>query len=441
MPFELPKEMECERASKALRIAVVYNRLPFPMMRGDQLTVAHLLEFLSTRGHLVDLYTLNEGGELNQRQQDWLSTTCRHVFSFEQGALAKVFGSLSGLIQREPVQVGMFRNSRMRAVLASNIGEEKYDIVYCYYLRASSAVPEKRRLPSTTKSFLAMQLSQTLNTRRVAANETRRTLRRLFFQVESALMERFESRVWRKFDRAVLIGPADVEAVREVSRRRNEPEINNWIFGAHGTDTSRFTAADAAEIVTKRIVFSGSMLYPPNVQAVLWFADEILPKVVDSIPDVEFIIQGRDPVAEVRDLASRPGVTVTGTVPDVGEIIRSAGVCVNPMRAAGGMQNKLIEYMASAKAVVATRIANEGIQAPPSTFIEANDPREFASAVVSLLSDPQAARELGARAREYVLANWTWEKHFLALESAFIDSLDDGSDNDLSVGSEAPAAQ
>jgi glycosyltransferase involved in cell wall biosynthesis len=161
------------------------------------------------------------------------------------------------------------------------------------------------------------------------------------------------------------------------------------------------------------------MLYPPNVQAVLWFVDKVWPAVRAAVPDATFVIQGRDPAASVRRLDGHDGIRVTGTVPDVGVLIRSAQVCVNPMLAAGGMQNKLLEYMACAKAVVASTVANEGIRAPSETVVIADHPDEFASAVVGLLGDPESAGALGAAARRYVVAEWTWEKHFLDLEEAF----------------------
>jgi glycosyltransferase involved in cell wall biosynthesis len=106
----------------------------------------------------------------------------------------------------------------------------------------------------------------------------------------------------------------------------------------------------------------------------------------------------------------------------VGEYIRSAAVCINPMLAAGGMQNKLIEYMASGKAVVATAVANEGIRAPSETLKVADTPDDFASEVAALLKNPEAQHAMGAKARAYIEAEWTWEAHFHKLEAAFLAS-------------------
>lgn len=425
MDVQLPRAMNCSSAQRRLRVALVYSRFPFPMMRGDQMTVAHLISFLGARGHSVDLYTLAVDGGLSSVQAQWLKNMCRSVRIYPQPWHRKLAGLLLGSMSLLPLQISIFRNSALKHDLLAAARSSKYDVIYCYYPRTAPAVQKVRSRPETV-SFLALQLSQTLNTKRMARNE-RQKARRLLYRIETALMGRFEARIWQDFDKVVLIGPADVEAVREQCRAHRQPEINNWVYGAHGTDTDKYVPADPSEIVHGRVIFSGSMLYPPNIQAVLWFVEHAWPKVRAQIPESTLVIQGRDPSARILELDGRDGIWVTGTVPDVGVLIRSAQVCINPMLAAGGMQNKLIEYMACGKAVVASPIANEGIQAPSDVVVIADTAAEFADAVISLINDPTSAAKLGAAARQYVLSEWTWEKHFYDLEAAFYNALDENS--------------
>ncbi|MDH7637275.1 glycosyltransferase [Sphingomonas oryzagri] len=425
MGASLPKQMNVEPAARPLRIAFVYSRLPFPMMRGDQLTVSHLLSFLAARGHTVDFHTLATGGKVEPAQREWLDKACRTVRFYDQPKIAMLLGMVRALFTGIPFQVGLFHNAKLAADLEAGIGAGDYDIAYCYYLRTSPAIPDPTRSSAKGwRSFLAMQLSQTLNARRIFENETN-LAKRIFYFFEAKRLARYEARIWRKFSRTVLIGPADVAAIREECRRQGMPEIDNWVYGAHGTDTERFQPATREEMVPNRVVFSGSMLYQPNIQAALWFVQRCWPAIRAAVPDAEFIIQGRDPVPEIQRLAGKDGIVVTGTVPDVGAMIRSATVCVNPMLAAGGMQNKLIEYMACGKATVATAVANEGIRAPADTLISADEPEAISEAIIALLRDPDAAHALGQRARAYASRDWTWEKHFLDLEQAFYDSLED----------------
>lgn len=429
LPKDLPKQMQCDPAAKPLRIAFVYSRMPFPMMRGDQLTVAHLLSFLKARGHAVDFFTLKVDGEMNDKQTAWLNDACRSVKIYPHSLANAAVGLVKGLLQGLPLQVGVFRNSALERDVAKALTDGDYDVVYVYYIRSAPVVGRMFKSKTATVikdrrvvSFLAMQLSQTLNTERIFRNE-KSLVKRLVYWFEWRLLRRFEARVWQAYTRSVLIGPRDVEAVSAVCASVGQPQIDNWVFGAHGTNTDSFLPAKPEEIIPGRVVFSGSMLYQPNIQAVNWFVENCWERVRAAVPDAVLTIQGRDPVAEIRALDGRSGIEVTGSVPDVGPVIRSAAVCVNPVLAAGGMQNKLIEYMASAKAVVATSVANEGILAPPGTLVTADDPDAFADRVIELLKDREVADALGAAARTYVLANWTWEAHFLKLEAAMFEAL------------------
>lgn len=429
---ELPKEMNCAKAERPLRIALAYSRVPFPMMRGDQLTVAHFLSYLAKRGHTVDLYTLDVQGELTPTQKNWLGEACRTVNIYAQGKVSQAVGALTGLLRGLPLQVGIFQNSQLKADLQKATRAGEYDVVYCYYIRSAPAIDvtlcksrgergDKSR--SAPISVLAMQLSQTLNSQRIYENE-QNFLKKLLYYVETKLCARYEARVWQDFTRSVLIGPADVDAVERVCVSEGQPKIDNWFYGPHGTDTDRFQPATDEEVVPNRIIFSGSMLYQPNIQAVLWFVKNCWPTIQKEVPEAEFIIQGRDPVPEIVALGETKGITVTGTVPDVGVLIRSASVCVNPMLAAGGMQNKLIEYMACGKAVVATTIANEGIQAPADKIRIADDAKEFTRATLELLKDKRKAKDLSSAAREYAIKNWTWEAHFMNWEREFYATID-----------------
>ncbi len=426
----LPKEMDRERAETPLNILVLYGRVPFPMMRGDQLTVAHLLSYLKARGHVVDLVTTEIDGSLTAAQRHWLDTSCRRVTILPQSRLAMLRGLIGSLAALRPLQVGLFSNPTVTRMVRERVEAGEYDIVYCYYLRSANAVPSgfapdlvQVYSGRRTATFLAMQLSQTLNISRILENATSLT-KRLVFGLEWRLMRRFEARVWQRFTKVLLIGPKDVEAVEQACAAEGQPRIANWIYGAHGTNVQAFRPADPDEVVADRIIFSGSMLYQPNVQAVRWFHANCWPAIRASRPDAQWHIVGRDPVPEVRALGGRDGITVTGTVPDVGAHIRKAAVCINPMLAAGGMQNKLIEYLASAKPIVATSVANEGILAPDGQALRIADTAEdFSREVLWLLDNPAAASALGQAARSFALDHWTWEAHFDKLEAAFHDAL------------------
>jgi glycosyltransferase involved in cell wall biosynthesis len=425
-----PKEMDVEETDRPLKIAVVYSRIPVPMRRADQMTVAHLLSFLRARGHSVDLYCFSAGGAAEPEDLEWLRATCQNVFLYNHGVLniagAFVRTALSGV----PVQVGLFSSTRQRHDLEQRLTARAYDVIYTYYFRSAEITRGLGRealqetLQDKPVSFLALQLSQTLNTRRIAKNAPD-LFSKAFYEVESRLVARYETRIWQEFSHTVLIGPRDVEEIQAACKELGRPPIDNYVFGAHGTDVSRFCPRPDVAQRPNHLVFAGVMRTPTNIQAAQWFARRVWPIIRAAKPAATWSIVGREPSSEVLKLGKLEGVEVTGTVSDPAVRIAEAAICINPMQAGGGMQNKLIEYLASGKPIVATSVANEGIGAIAGEhLLIADKPEEFAQAVLHLLNDPVNCEALGARARDYVLRNWTWEAHFLKLEENFFSALD-----------------
>jgi glycosyltransferase involved in cell wall biosynthesis len=428
--IRFPMEMTVERTERPLRIAIVYGRVPLPMRRSDQMTVAHLLSFLKARGHSVDLYCFNTGAVAEPEDLDWLASACRNVFLYKHPKTKAAMAILRMLVAGVPGQVGLYSSFRQRRDLKKAVAAGEYDLLYTYYFRSAEISrglgrePQGPALHGKPVSILAMQLSQTLNTRRIAKHAPN-LLYKILYEIEGRLVADYETRIWREFTHNVLIGPRDLEEIQAECGKYGKPRIDNYFFGAHGTDVSRFSPRLDVPVKPNHLVFSGVMRTPTNIQAVQWFARNVWPIIRAERRDATWSIVGREPSSEVLELAKLEGVEVTGTVSDPAVRIAEAAVCIDPMQAGGGMQNKLIEFLASAKPVVSTSVANEGIHAVPGEhLLIADSPEEFARAVLHLLSDPETRDTMGARARQFVLNNWTWEAHFLELEKNFFRALD-----------------
>jgi len=417
----VPRPMRLDPAPATLDILFIYSRPPLPMTRGDELTVAHLLEFLAARGHRVDLVSLVAKGEtLRREHRRWLESRCRNVRFIEQGKLDALWHGFKGWLGGWPFQIGyLLVPGQLRAVREAATAH-RYDLAYAYYIRSAEAL---RRLEGLVPArILALQLSQTLNTERLAANAAR-FFERLFYRFENRRMAAYESRIWRSADRTVLIGEKDRAAIEAACRRHGQPVIDNVVFGPHGVDTERFKPRPEAE-EADTVVMSGVMRYAPNVEAALWFLNEVWPAIRRARPAARFWLVGRDPAPALSAWHGQDGVTVTGTVEEPADWIARATVCVAPIRAAAGLQNKLLEALAMGKALVATPEANEGIQARPDRdLVIVRDAAAFAQAVLKLFDDVSRRRALGASGRAYIEAKWTWEAPFLALEQAFFEAL------------------
>ena len=240
----------------------------------------------------------------------------------------------------------------------------------------------------------------------------------MLYRLEHWLTARYEAAVWRDFTHTTLVGEADAAAIRAAGEALALPPIDNYVLAPHGVDAERFKPRGTE--VPLRLVFCGVMATNTNVGAVLWFVREVWPRLRASHPTASFAIVGRMPRAEIRALHGRNGIVVTGEVADPADAIGEAAVCIDPMQAGAGMQNKLLEYFAAGKAVVATSVANEGIGATPGEhLLVADGGAAFAAAVGRLLADAVLRHRLGAAARDYMLREWTWERHFLRLEEHF----------------------
>jgi sugar transferase (PEP-CTERM/EpsH1 system associated) len=220
----------------------------------------------------------------------------------------------------------------------------------------------------------------------------------------------------RRFNETLLVSSAEATLFRQLA-----PESAERVHGvANGVDADFFSPArDYANPFAAQIcpaVFTGAMDYRPNIEAVAWFADHVLPAMMRIEPRFEFWIVGANPAPAVRRLATRPGVNVTGRVDDVRPYVFHAAAVVAPLLTARGIQNKVLEAMAMAKPVVATPQAQEGIDAVVGEeLLVAGDPAAFAAQLQIALSPRGTV--IGQRARKRVQSDYSWTRSLSAIDA------------------------
>jgi polysaccharide biosynthesis protein PslH len=276
----------------------------------------------------------------------------------------------------------------------------KADLVVCDFLFPSVNVPE--RLPRPTLLF--QHNVEAVIWRRHADTQTRR-LARLYFREQWRRMKVFERSACRKFDAIVTVSAQD-------------RSIMEYEYGAPlvrhiptGVDTGYFCPSRAVEPEPYQLVFSGSMDWLPNDDAIKFFAREILPRIRASVPAVTITIVGRNPLPGVKALArEHPFIRVTGAVEDVRSYIEQASVYVIPLRIGGGTRLKVFEAMAMGKPIVSTSIGVEGLPVADGTdVLIADEPQAFAEAVLRLVRDRRLARRIGMAAASKVRAQFGWQ--------------------------------
>jgi sugar transferase (PEP-CTERM/EpsH1 system associated) len=388
-----------------VKLVVVAPRFPFPLDKGDRLTIHHLVRHFGAK-HQVWLACFLEPDQ-DPAWVDQLRPHCEDVLTVPLSRARAYTSTASATLGRTPLQVRYYADPRMHRLVDDLVGRVQPDLLYAHTIRMGPYTVGHTEVPRV----LAMQISMTLNYRRLA-QETRPPQRWLH-TLEHRKLRRFEGPFANRFDTALLISPHDLRAIEHDPPRQ-------VVFSPHGVDGQRYAPDPTTEKDPATIVFSGNMAYPPNVDAALWFHRDIWPRVRAEVPDARFQVVGADPVAEVRALASDPAVTVTGRVPDLVPHLDRATVAIDPLRVGAGLQNKVLEGMAMGLPMVITTVANEGIQATPGEHVlVADEPASFAADVVRLLEDPASRATLGTAARRHILDAWSWEHHFDDLEAVF----------------------
>ncbi len=226
----------------------------------------------------------------------------------------------------------------------------------------------------------------------------------LYSWLQARKLARYETHLLQRVDGVVVVSSQDARALQALV-----PHLHPLVV-ANGVDVARYLPPPPEGVDRDLLVFSGTMSYRPNVDAVLWFAREVWPRLKARRPQLRWRIVGRDPLPRVRRLERIvPGVEVTGTVEDARPWIAQGAVYVAPLRVGGGSRLKLLEALALERPVVATGLAAEGLELEPGVhYLRADDPEAFAQAVLSLLGDPQRARALGRAGRALVEARYDW---------------------------------
>lgn len=386
------------------------QRIPYPPNKGEKIRSWRLLERLARR-HRVHL------GCLIDDPDDWQYTdTVRRVTADAHfGRVDRRSGrvrAMRGLLTGEPLSVTYFARADLKRWVRRVLAEVKpRAVVISSSNMAPYVLDEPNRPPLMVADVVDVDSAKFAH----YADDARPPMRWIYRR-EAAYVADLERRLAAEAAWCTLVSEPEAALFRTVA-----PKARARVLGVpNGVDTAFFDPAvpsvspyDGAGPV---LAFTGHMDYPPNIDAALWLASEILPLVRRSLPAARLAIVGANPVKEIQALGSRKDVLVTGRVPDVRPYVRHAAVSVAPLRIARGIQNKVLEAMAMARPTVVTQAALTGIAAVPGRdLLLADTPAAIAAAVLEALQ-PERARELSANARRFVLATHGWDQTFAAFD-------------------------
>ncbi len=226
---------------------------------------------------------------------------------------------------------------------------------------------------------------------------------RLVYGLERPRIEAYERFVARHFEETWLIAEPDRQVLKTAVPDGNIRVVPNGVDMDYFRPLGQLPAANS-------LIFVGHMGVFHNVDAALFLAQEILPRLQREVPDARLTIAGAEPAVVVQQLAENSAVNVTGFVDDLNGCLNEAAVFVAPLRFAAGVQNKVLEAMAAGRPVVTTGLVNAGIGAEPGRdLVVADGPEAMTAEIAALLQDEQRRREMGTAARKFVEQNFSWQ--------------------------------
>ncbi len=394
------------------RLLFLCHRIPYPPDKGEKIRAWHFLD------HLAEHWTVDLGCLVDDPADlahlPVLEARCAAVVCRPIGRRQRMLRALLGARPGRPLTLDWFDEPGLRRWAREGLAAGRYEAVFVY----SSAMAPYAMGPWARGPRRVLDMVDVDSEKWRAYAEDGATFpKRQVWAREARTLLAFERTAAMDFDATLLVSEAERRRFLELA-----PECADRVFAVdNGVDLSRFDPALAypdpyAEATGPAIVFTGTMDYRPNVDAVCWFARAVMPRLRARRPAPVFHIVGANPAPEVQALAQARDVRVTGRVPDVRPYLAHAAVAVAPLRIARGVQNKVLEAMAMGRPVVASPEAFEGVRARPGRdLLVAEDAASMARLVAEVLEGRHAG--LGAAARGAVAAGHGWAAGLARLDA------------------------
>jgi sugar transferase (PEP-CTERM/EpsH1 system associated) len=393
------------------RLLYLVHRLPYPPNKGDKVRSYNLLKHLAQH-HQIYLGTFIDD-PADAAYLETVKALCADMHVARLSPRLAKLRSLMGLLTGEALSLPYYRDHGLQDWINGIRASESIDGAVIFSSVMADYIPDRDQLP-TLVDFVDMDSAKWAQ-----YATTHRWPFSWIYRREGEQLLRFERAVAKDARRSFFVTEAEAALFQQAA-----PECADRVEAmCNGVDADFFSPghdfANPYPAHEKPVVFTGAMDYWPNIDAAVWFANEVLPRLRKHHPEIRFYVVGRTPDPAVQALASNPdaGVVVTGTVDDVRPYIAHAAVIVAPLRIARGIQNKVLEAMAMAQTVIASAACAEPIDAEPGVaLLCATSADEYIAHVDALLAAPENVRRIGAAARERVIQRYSWHAHLSKID-------------------------
>ena len=375
-----------------MKLLVVLSRFPYPLEKGDKLRAYHQLRVLSQQ-HEIYLFALSDK-EVSAESMEALTPFCKEIRVGKLTLFTKLWNSLLAFFKAWPIQCGYFYSKKAKDALRQYAVEVKPDAIYAQMVRT---VPYVQDIEVEKAIDYQDVLSQGMLRRAQRAPFWQRP----FFKFEARRLQRYEAEVFPYFQHHTIITEVD----RDLMPVKEKDKIQ--VVG-NGVDFEQFKYKGQEKIYD--LIFAGNMAYAPNVDAAEFIVKQILPKLLPKFPQLRLVLCGANPVKRVQALQG-PHVIVTGWVDSMAEYYAQSKVFIAPMRLGTGLQNKLLEAMATQLPCITSPLAGKPLKAAlhQHDLLICSTSDDYAEAVIRLLCDQDYYQQISRNGHQYVRENYSWE--------------------------------
>jgi sugar transferase (PEP-CTERM/EpsH1 system associated) len=377
-----------------MNLLVLLPRVPYPLEKGDKLRAFYQIKELS-KYHNIYLVALQDG-TLHPEALKKIKPYCKEIHWVRLSLFSKAIGILRALVKGLPAQCGYFYSKKAKRKIHKLIKRIYPDHIYCFMIRMAEYVKKHKDCHTT------LDYQDVLSIGMKRRCEKAPVCKKPFFMYEYQALKRYEKNIFSCFTNKIIITDID----REMIPHPQKQYIN---VIPNGIDFEKFNFVKKEKKYD--LIFAGNMSYPPNVDATLFLAKSIFPKLLSRYPRLKLCICGTHPVQAVKVLDGET-IHVTGWVDDMAEYYAQSKIFIAPLQLGTGLQNKLLEAMAMKLPCVTSPLAGKPLEGAVNNtnILICNSVDEYVEAVFKLLNDENFYQTIAENGYQFVKTNYDWEE-------------------------------